>query len=365
MHLKILYQDILIYIMKAIQQRAWRSLLPRWSPVAAFSALCLALGAVAPGLTFAQTRTIELRDVGLTLPAEAVIEATRQATVATQVAGRIIDVKVEAGRRVKAGQLLMRIDAREAAENVVAAKAQLAQAEANFARTQNLFKQRFVSQAALDQAEATLKSARAQAAAAGAGASHATVTAPISGIVAVRHAELGELASLGKALVTIYDPKGLRAIASIPQYRLKDAQKATRARIEFPESQRWLDGTRLEILPTIDAQSHTATARVYLPDDPEQLKGLVPGMAARVHFIAGQAQKLTVPTQAVLRRGEISAVYVMGKPGNDKAVLRQVRLGEAVADGEIEILSGLAAGETVSLDPVKTGIELKQAPPAK
>lgn len=108
------------------------------------------------------------------------------------------------------------------------------------------------------------------------------------------------------------------------------------------------------MLPTIDAQSHTATARVYLPD----AEGLVPGMAARVHFVTGQARKLTVPASAVLRRGEISAVYVLK---DNKPSLRQVRLGEPVVDGEIEVLSGLAAGESVSLDPVKTGIELKQA----
>ncbi|MEW6293807.1 MAG: efflux RND transporter periplasmic adaptor subunit [Pseudomonadota bacterium] len=313
----------------------------------------LALVAVLSAPSFAQTRTLELREVATTLPAEAVIEATKQATVATQVSGRIVAVNAEPGQRVQAGQVLMRIDAREAAENVAAARAQLAQAEANFTRTQNLFKQKFVSQAALDAAEATLKSARAQAAAAGAGASHATVTAPIGGIVAQRHAELGDLATPGKPLVTIFAPGGLRAIASIPQFKLKDAQKATAARVEFTESRRWLDGTRFEVLPTIDAQSHTATARIYLPD----AEGLVPGMAARVHFVTGRAQKLTLPPQAVLRRGEISAVYVLkdGKPA-----LRQVRLGEPVADGELEVLSGIAAGETVSLDPVKTGIEMKQ-----
>jgi RND family efflux transporter MFP subunit len=312
--------------------------------------------AVLPAPTFAQTRTIELREVATTLPAEAVIEATKQAIVATQVSGRIVAVKVEAGERVKAGQLLMTIDAREATENAAAAKAQLVQAEANYTRTQNLFKQKFVSQAALDQAEATLKSARAQSSAAGAGASHATVTAPIAGIVAVRHAELGDLAMPGKPLVTVFDPKGLRAIASIPQFKLRDAQKATSVKIEFPETRRWLDGARFEVLPTIDTQSHTATARIYLPDT--GLEGLVPGMAARVHFVVGKAQKLTVPATAVIRRGEISAVYVVG---GEKAKLRQVRLGEPVADGEIEVLSGLAAGETVSLDPVKIGIELKQA----
>lgn len=316
--------------------------------------VALAVLAVLPGPTFAQTRQLELREVPLTLPAEAVIEATKQATVATQVAGRIVDVRVEAGQRVSKGQVLMRIDAREAAESVAAAKAQLMQAEANYQRTLNLFKQKFVSQAALDAAEAQLKSARAQAGAAGAGASHATVTAPITGIVAQRHAELGDLAMPGKPLVTVFDPHGLRAVASIPQYKLKEAQAAASARVELTESRRWLDGVRIEILPTIDAQSHTATARVYLPQE----AGVLPGMAARVHFVTGTTQKLTVPPQAILRRGEISAVYVLkdGKP-----VLRQVRLGEPVADGELEVLSGLAAGEVISLDPVKTGILLKQA----
>lgn len=321
-----------------------------------------AAGLAVSAAALAQTRTLELREVPLTLPAEALLEATRQATVATQVSGRVVSVKVEAGDRVKAGQVLMQIDAREASENLAGARAQLAQAEANFARTQNLFRQKFVSQAALDQAEATLKSARAQAAGAGAGASHATVTAPLSGIVAARHVELGELAAPGRELVTLFDPKGLRAIASIPQYKLKEAQQARAARIEFPESRRWLDGARIEILPTIDAKSHTATARIYLPDDAEKLQGIIPGMAARVHFVVGMVRKLTVPPQAILRRGEISAVYVLGA---GKPQLRQVRLGEAVADGELEVLSGLAAGETVSLDPVKTGIEMKQSAAAK
>lgn len=311
--------------------------------------------AVLSAPTFAQTHTVLLREVPLTLPAEAVIEATRQAVVATQVSGRIVSVQVEAGQRVKAGQLLMRIDAREATENAAAARAQLVQAEANYTRTQNLFKQKFVSQAALDAAEAALKSARAQAGAAGAGASHASVTSPLSGLVAERHAELGDLAMPGKPLLTVFDPKGLRAVANIPQYKLKGAQQAKTARVEFPESRRWQDGVRVEILPTIDAQSHTAMARVYLSD--ADLDGVVPGMAARVHFVIGSAQKLTVPPQAILRRGEISAVYVQ-KDG--KSALRQVRLGEPVADGEIEVLSGLVAGDTISLDPVKTGIELKQ-----
>ncbi len=303
-----------------------------------------------------QTRVVELKDAPLALSFEASIEATKQATVASQVAGRIVAVRAEAGQKVAAGQVLMQIDAREAQENVASARAQLAQAEANYQRTLNLFQKKFVSQAALDAAEAQLKTARAQVNAAGAGASHATVTAPITGIVGQRFAELGDLATPGKPLLTVFDPQGLRAVAAVPQAKLAEVKPAKQARVEISEAfgRRQITGSRIEILPTIDTQSHTATVRVYLPES----AGLLPGMAARVAFLAGEAKKLTVPASAVLRRGEISTVYVIrdGKP-----VLRQVRLGETGPDGEIEVLAGLAAGEVISLEPVKTGIALKQA----
>ena len=68
---------------------------------------------------------------------------------------------------------------------------------------------------------------------------------------------------------------------------------------------------------------------------------------------------MTVPPAAILRRGEITAVYVLDDKG--VARLRQVRLGEAVAGGELEVLAGLNAGERVSLTPQKTGIEAKAA----
>lgn len=302
----------------------------------------------------AQTRVVAPRETPVAMPFEATIEATKQAVVATQVTGRIVAVKAEAGQKVAAGQLLMQVDAREASEAVASAQAQRERAEADYLRTKNLFERKFVSRAALDQAEAALKAARAQEAAARAGASHAAVTAPITGIVGQRHAELGDLAMPGKPLLTVFDPKGLRAVAQVPQHRLAAIRNASSAHVDFVESGHRVSASRIEILPTVDTRSHTATVRVYLPEE----QGILPGMAARVTFLAGATQKLTLPKEAILRRGEIAAVYVLreGKP-----VLRQVRLGEATADGEVEILAGLSAGETVSLAPVKTAIEAKQA----
>ncbi|HTY04149.1 MAG TPA: efflux RND transporter periplasmic adaptor subunit [Rhodocyclaceae bacterium] len=302
------------------------------------------------------TVTLQVRDVGLTYPAEAVVEAVRQATVAAQVQGRVVDMRVDAGQRVAKGDLLMRIDARESAETAAGAEAQLIQAKANFERTKNLYAQKFVSSAALDKAEADYKAAAAVAGASGATVSHAAVTAPISGIVAQRLTELGEMAAPGKPLVTIYDPKGLRVLANIPQYKLAEVKKGMKARLEFPETGQWIDAVRVEILPTEDARSHTATARLYLPDN---VQGVIPGMAARAHFLVGSGNKLTVPPKAVLRRGEVTGVYIVDAQNVPR--LRQVRLGEMLGNGELEVLAGLANGDKVSLDPIASGIQLKQA----
>jgi RND family efflux transporter MFP subunit len=320
------------------------------------------LAALAAAPVFAQlaTVTLEARDVDLTYPAEAVVEAVHSATVAAQVQGRVVEVRADAGQRVTKGEVLMRIDAREFAENAAAAEAQSIQAKANYERMKNLYAQKFVSSAALDKAEADFKSAQAAAGASGANYSHANITAPMSGIVAQRLTELGEMATPGKPLITVYEPKGLRVIASIPQYKFAEIRKGLKARLEFPETGQWIDAARVEVLPTADARSHTVTARLYLPDN---VPGVIPGMAARAHFIIGSAKKLTVPPAAVLRRGEVTAVYVVD--AQSQPHLRQIRLGETVGNGEVEILAGLSGGERVSLDPIKAGMQLKQQPATK
>jgi RND family efflux transporter MFP subunit len=297
---------------------------------------------------------VQLRDVDLSFPVEATVEAVHQATIAAQIAGRVLEVRVDAGQRVRPGELLMRLDAREAAGSDASARATLEQARVAYERTRNLHAQKFVSQAALDQAAAAWQAAQGSAASSGAGLSHGAVTAPMAGLVAQRHIELGEMAAPGRPLITVFDPKGMRVIASLPQYKLAELKKAGRVRIEFPETGKWVDAVRVEVLPTVDARSHTATARLYLP---ENLEGVVPGIYARAHFTIGQARKMTVPPVAVLRRGEVTAVYVLDDKGG--ARLRQVRLGEAVSGGELEVLAGINPGERVSLAPVKAGIDLK------
>lgn len=327
--------------------------------LASLASLPLLLAALGAPVAFADaaalpTQVVQPHAVPLGVAADAVVEAIVQATVAAQVPGRVMDVRVDAGQKVKKGELMMRIDAREAVEAVAAARSQLDVAAAQYERSKTLRTQNFISQAALDKARADYDAAKAGAVQAGVGLDYATVTSPIGGVVARRLTEAGEMAAPGRPLVVVYDPAGLRVTASVPQYQLAQMRGVKAARVEFPELKRSVDATSVTLLPTADAGTHVSQVRVALPPG---LDGVVPGMAARVTFVTGQVDKLTVPVAAVARRGEVNAVYVDTGSG---LVLRQVRLGENYA-GEQEVLAGLVAGERVVLDPVKAAIQLRSA----
>lgn len=299
------------------------------------------------------TVVVRPQAVALSFPVEAVVEAVQQATVAAQVAGRVLEVRADAGQTVAKGELLLRLDAREAAEAARAAEARYGNAKAQYERTRSLVARKFLSAAALDQAKAEFDAAAANRSAAGASHSHATIVAPLAGVVARRHAEAGDLALPGTPLFTLYQPGSLRVTASVPQYRLPALRGVTTAQVEFPELGQWVAATAVQLLPTADAATHVSPVRVTLPP----LAGVVPGMAARVHFVTGQAEKMTVPAAAVLRRGEVAAVYVQLPDG--RLSLRQLRLGENLGRDGIEVLAGLAAGDKVVTDPVKAAIALK------
>ena len=312
--------------------------------------------------------TLELRPAAQArnFVAEATLEAVQQATVAAQVSGRILETRVDAGARVRKGEVLMRIDTREQDQAVAAAgagkaaaEARLVEARASYERTRSLRDKNFISASALDQARAALDAAQAQvnAARAGqaqqeAGRSFATVTAPMDGIVAQRLAEVGDMAQPGRALLSVYAPGNLRAVADVPQARLAElAKPGLTARIELPEAGRWIEGGAVVLLPAADARTHTAQLRISLPPG---APGVLPGMAARVHVAVGEAPRLSLPAAAVLRRGEVTGVYVADGKGGFQ--LRQLRLGSPQEDGSLEVLAGLKGGETIALDPVRAGL---------
>jgi RND family efflux transporter MFP subunit len=301
------------------------------------------------------TRVVAPRDTGERVSADGYVEAVTQAVVSAQVAGRVLSWHADAGDRVGAGQPLLTLDAREAAEGVAAARARMVQADAALVRVRDLQQKQFVSAAAVDQAIAEADAAKAALQSAEATLSHARVVAPFSGIVASRQVDVGDLASPGRPLVTVFQPGALRAIVQLPAAQaaaVRANQGALAATVEVNGQGKPIPVTRVQVLPTADTSAHVVTLRLDLPDAAS--RQIVPGSAVRASFRIGESSRLTLPADAVVHRGGIAGVYIKDAEGRFR--LRQVRLGEAAGDGEVEILSGLLEGETVALDPVKAVI---------
>ncbi|SEG19212.1 efflux RND transporter periplasmic adaptor subunit [Thauera chlorobenzoica] len=323
------------------------------------------------------TARAEIRPLGAAVQAEASVEAVHQATLAAQVPGRIVALAVDAGERVRTGQVLVRIDPAEAAAALAAAEAGVVQAEtarvnakADYERARNLVARQFLSESALDSArarhqaaEAQLDAARAARAQAQAARAHTTVAAPLDGLVAERHIEHGEMAQPGRSLLTVYDPARMRAVADLAPERLALlGTPPLRARVELGGGGRMVEAAAVTVLPAADARTHTVRVRVDLPAG---IEGVLPGSFARVHFRAvGGGATVSIPAAAVLRRGELSAVYVADGEGGFG--LRQVRLGRLDQDsGMVEVLSGLEGNETLALDPVQAGIQVRAGSSAR
>lgn len=340
--------------------------------------LALSLGMVAslPLWAAAPAAPASLRSAPVTvvtgaaqgLALDAVVEAGRQTVIAAQVQGAIVALPVKAGDTVKAGQLLMRLDARGAQSGVDVSQAQLeaaralaAQAQREHQRQQALFEQQYVSQAALERSLAAWQTAQAQvrATAAQTTAAHTqsgyySVSAPYAGVISELPVSLGDLASPGRPLLTLFDPASLRLSVQVPESQAS-LQGQVRVQVDglpafVAQQGQWL--------PAVDPVSHTRTLRLTLPA--EVSAALAPGRFARVwlpgRVLSGAPARLFVPQAAVLRRAELQAVYVMAAEG--RPVLRQVRLGETRGD-QVEVLTGLREGESVALDPQAAAAQVR------
>lgn len=298
------------------------------------------------------------------------IQPVRQATLAAQVGGNVLQLAVKAGATVKAGQLIARIDERDAAAALTRADAGVAQAQAeqanarmNAERTRDLRSKGFISQAALDSAETQLQAAQAGVKQAQAARSQAAlargfsnVTAPFDGVVLATHLDTGDLAAPGRSIATVYAPGGLRAVVQVGLSRAQVARAATRVTVELPDGRRFTPVRRTE-LATADPVSQTIEWRLDLPAD---VANVMPGQTARVLFEGGAAPAanaapaaLRVPSASVLRRGELTAVYVAQ---GESFALRAVRLGADHGGDGVDVLAGLKPGERIAADALKAGL---------
>lgn len=264
---------------------------------------------------------------------------------------RVVEMAVEEGDHVRAGQVLARMEDAVPAAQLAQAEAAVTEAEAaleiaraelrravELARSQNTPRQTLEQrQSTARQAEARLAATRASRDEAAARLEQTRLRAPTDGIVLRRSALLGSVVSLGQEMVRLLRDGQLELDARVPELDL--AAVAPGQPVQVSHGSHVVVGKVRAIAPVVAPETRLGTAHITLPAD----SGLRPGMFARAEIQADAAPVLTVPQEAVLFRDGGPAAFVLQ---GDRVVLRALTTGMR-RDGWVEVTSGLDAGERV------------------
>jgi RND family efflux transporter MFP subunit len=300
-------------------------------------------------------RVLVVRDTTISTQLEAagIAQPLREATLGSRLMGAVTEVLVQEAQRVRTGELLARIDARDVSAQRSQTTAAIAEAEAVYQeaeiqaqRFRALYADSAASKAQLDAAEtgllrarAGMESARASAAGAQAVASYAEIRAPFPGTITRRFVDPGAFLTPGSPILSIQDASRLRIAVSVSAADVRGLTPGQRlaATIEGQAVGATLEG----VVPATGGPIYTVNALVENPG-----LRLLPGSAATLLLPRGVHSGILVPEAALVREGDLTGVRVPTSDGASE--LRWVRIGRTDA-GQVEVLTGLRAGESIAV----------------
>jgi len=325
--------------------------------------------AAVPESVKAPVERVQQSRVPRVLEAVGTVRAQEVAQLSAQVMGSITSVAVRAGDGVRRGQLLATIDDAQPQAGVDRAQAALASAEHEVAATtadyelaastmkryQSLYEKKSVSPHEFEEVSTRLRAASAhrdlalsgvnQAKAAlvqaRAGEGFTRIRAPFDGVVAERRVDPGALATPGAPLLTLESRGRYRLEASVDEKNLAAIRLGQSVSVAVDAlGADSLAGKVVQIVPAADAASRSFIVKIELPAN-DRLRS---GLFGRARFAVGERETVTLPRAAVLDRGQLQGVFVVGQ--DHIATLRYITLGENSGE-RVEVLSGLNAGDMV------------------
>jgi RND family efflux transporter MFP subunit len=305
----------------------------------------------------ADTAVVEKRLVDDILAWPGTVKSRTVANIAPKITARILEIKVHAGAKVKKGDALARLDERDvkaqesaALAALASANAQASRAKADEQRTRSLYDKEAATRESFDAAVARLKEAQAAVSQAHSAVteirthlSDANLVAPFDGVVVKRFKEPGDMALPGVPVVSLQTSQGLRLEADVPNTCAGRYSIGSDVKVRIDTLGVTTQGQIDEISPEVDPQTRTQLIKVTLP----AIESLQPGYFGWLEQSCGQHEALLIPANAVQRIGQLEVVRILS---DGRQLTRHVRTGKTFGD-QIEVISGLHAGETVLTHP--------------
>ena len=340
--------------------------------------------------------TVHLQDWPNEYTATGTIRSATSSVLGAQISGTVREIRVRPGDRVHRGEVLATLDDRtpraqlasadagvaaskaglnEAEDALTAVAAQRKLAEVTYHRYQELLAKNSVTRQEFDGAEAAYKSAVANEAAATARKrqmeaqsqsaqsqqeaaqtmfSYAQIVSPIDGLVTAKPVDAGTLVMPGTPVLTVEDTAHYRLEANVPEDMLAKIRVGQQAQVTTDQGR--FPGSVVEVVPAADPASRTFVVKVALPAACASCRSGEYGTAA---FAIGELRDLAIPRTALVDRGQLEGVYVVGS--NSVAEYRLVKTGRRLGD-QTEVLSGLSDGERIAtsqLDRLSDGVRVE------
>jgi len=289
-----------------------------------------------------RVQTVEPRPHIATEEVTGSVRAKLHSVIEAKSAGRIEKMLVAPGQRVKQGEVLVQLDAREIQAKLDQARAVRDQSETNLKRYTALLANKVTTQAEFDTAQSSNRVAKAALAEAETNLGYMTIVAPFDGVITRKSADVGDLATQGKTLLEIEDPAALRFEADVPEAIIGSVESGAKMAVRTGAVE--IVGAVSEIAPVADAQSRTFLVKLDLPQTP----GLRAGQFGRVAVPVSETSVLRIPSSALVQRGQMEIVFVVE---NGRARLRLVKTGKRFGN-EVELVSGIEAKEQVVVENV-------------
>ncbi len=269
------------------------------------------------------------------------LKSNESVVLRPETSGRIAAIHFKDGQVVRRGALLLSLDAGIQEAELQQARANLALAQANQQRNEDLFQKKFISQQSLDNTKAALKVQEASVALAEARLAKTRIRAPFDGVVGIRNVSAGDYVKEGEELVNVEDIATLKVDFRLPEAYLGRLERGQTLEVSSDALPGVPFQATLEAVdPLVDVNGRSISCRALLPNREGRLR---PGMFVRSRLVFGERKDaLMLPEQAVVTGARPRVFRV--EEGKARAVTVQLGVRR---DGRVEILEGLALGDTI------------------
>lgn len=279
--------------------------------------------------------------LALEIEALGTAHANESVDVTSKVSNLVTEVHFDEGQQVAKGEVLVELDSRQARADLAVAEAALRESASQYRRSRELYDTKVLSDAQIEQIEATFRSNEARVASARARLADNVVRAPFAGRIGLRRVSVGSLVNPGAVITTLDDTSRIKLDFTVPETYVGAVAPELGIEAQSPafpgES---FAGTVSSVDSRVDPQTRSVIVRAVLPNPSGRLK---PGMFLTVRVKRSEADVLLIPEEALVPEQGDVYVYVVsdGKVARRKVLIGQRRVGS------VQVVDGLRAGELV------------------